>query len=177
MVGNGRGGWRSMLNLGLVEALRYNKWANQRLLEACHDLTEQQLELRLAAGPIRELLLHLVGAQEDYVHWTQGRPHESTLTRTSAWPGIGHLVDLADRTSRELIMIAEELDPDSDVRLTHHGSVHVYPKRFLLTSVVEHGVRHRTEITLTLASMGISTPDLDGWAYGRAAGYGAEVDA
>jgi uncharacterized damage-inducible protein DinB len=165
------------MNLGLVETLRYNAWANETLLEACRDLTERQLETALAAGAVGELLVHLVGAQENYVYLTQGLAEESALTRASAWPGIDDLNNVSERTSRELISLAEDLDPESDVQLVHHGKVHVYPRRLLLTNVVEHGVRHRTEVALTLASIGISVPDLDGWAYGRFAGYGAEVDA
>ena len=165
------------MNLGLVETLRYNAWANETLLEACRDLTVLQLEAALAAGAVGELLVHLVGAQENYVHMTQGLAHESALTRDSSWPGIDDLINVSDRTSRELISLAAELDPKSDVQLAHHGKVHVYPRRFLLNNVVEHGVRHRTEVVLTLASIGILVPDLDGWAYGRFAGYGAEVDA
>jgi len=164
------------LNLGLVETLRYNAWANETLLDACRDLTELQREAALAAGAVGELLVHLVGAQEAYVNMTQGLAQESSLTRDSAWPGIDDLIIVSDRTSRELISLAQEFDPESDVQLAHHGKVHVYPRRFLLTSVVEHGVRHRTEIVLTLASIGVSVPELDGWAYGRFAGYGAEVD-
>ena len=33
----------------------------------------------------------------------------------------------------------------------------------------------RTEVKLNLAHAGVDTPDLDGWAYGEAAGYGGEV--
>lgn len=165
------------MDLGLVEMLRYSAWAERTLLDACRELTDEQLEARLpvTSGPVRELLVHIVGGQQAYVALAQGRPDTGGLDRDNGWPGIAQLIEAADRTSRELISIAKQLDPESEVDLPHHGTVHRYPTRFLLTNAVEHGIRHATEVTLTLASIGVATPDLDGWAYGRSAGYGADV--
>jgi hypothetical protein len=36
-------------------------------------------------------------------------------------------------------------------------------------------MEHRTEIKVSLNHLGIETPDLDGWSYSDAAGYGEEV--
>ena len=36
-------------------------------------------------------------------------------------------------------------------------------------------MEHRTEIKVTLAQAGVETPDLDGWFYSEAAGFGREV--
>jgi len=165
------------MNLGLTEMLRYNAWASRTLLDACRELTDEQLEARLpvTSGPVRELLMHIVGGQQAYVQMAQGRSDADGLEREMMWPGWPELTAVTERTSSELISIAEQLDPASEVDLLHHGKVHRYPKRFFLTNAVEHGVRHRTEVTLNLASIGIVTPDLDGWAYGRSAGYGVEV--
>ena len=165
------------MNLGLIEMLRYNAWASRTLLDACQELTHEQLEARspVTSGPVRELLMHIVGGQQAYVHMAQGRPDTDGLDRQQMWPGMTELMAVAERTSHELISIAEKLDPNSEVDLPHHGKVHRYPKRFILTNAVEHGVRHRTEVTLILGSIGIASPDLDGWAYGRSVGYGAEV--
>jgi uncharacterized damage-inducible protein DinB len=88
---------------------------------------------------------------------------------------MAQLIVMADQTSRELVSLADQMDPMSEVDLAHHGKVHRYPKRFLLAGAVEHGIRHRTEVSVNLASIGLPMPDLDGWAYGRSAGYGAEV--
>ena len=166
-----------MSNLGLVEMLRYNDWANRTLLEACRNLTDEQLDAALpaASGPTRELLVHIVGAQQTYILRTQGRQHEGELHRQSPWPGMDRLIDLVAETSRQLIAIAEGLDPTSEVDLPYEGKVYRYPKRFFLVHAVEHGVEHRTEVKLNLGSSGVATPDLDGWEYGDFAGYGDEV--
>jgi hypothetical protein len=105
----------------------------------------------------------------------RGHSDSDGLHRDRPWPGIAQVIAIADQTSGELVSLAEQLDPMSEVDLAHHGKVHRYPKRFLLASAVEHGVRHRTELSVNLASIGLPMPDLDGWAYGRSVGYGAEV--
>ena len=165
------------MNAGIVEMLRYNAWANTRLLDACTDLTDDQLDAHLdfASGPVRELLVHIVGAQQTYVLRTQGRQHEGELNRTSLWPGISQLKSIADETNSQLISIAEELGPNAEVALPYLGGTYRYPTRFFLVHAAEHGVEHRTEVKLTLASIGMPTPDLDAWEYSEFAGYGEEI--
>ncbi|MDP9237147.1 MAG: DinB family protein [Chloroflexota bacterium] len=165
------------MNAPLASMLRYNKWANTVLLEACRTLTDEQLDARLAgaSGSVRELLVHVVGGQQTFVLRMKGRQHEGELNRRSEWPGFNATLDLASRSSDDLIAIAEELETDIDVDLPYLGKSYRYPKSFFLLHALEHGVEHRTEIKLTLAHAGIETPDLDGWSYGAAAGYGGEV--
>jgi uncharacterized damage-inducible protein DinB len=165
------------MNLGLVEMLRYNLWANERLFEACRALTDAQLDHRLAvtSGSTRELLVHIVGGQQTFVLRTKGRQHEGELHRGSPWPGMAELVELARGTSRELVAITETLDPEREVDLPYQGQSYRFPVRFFLAHAAEHGVEHRTEVKLNLADAGVETPDLDGWEYGESAGYGSVV--
>ena len=155
----------------------YNKWANLELYNACRKLTEEQLNFQLpgASGSVRELLVHLVGGQQTQILRTKGRQHEGELTRASAWPGLETLIDLIESTSDELIAIANELSSDVEVDLPYYGKVYRYPKSFFLLHALMHGMEHRTEIKVTLNHLGIETPDLDGWNYSDAAGYGKEV--
>ena len=164
-------------NLGLVEMLRYNAWANARLLEACRDLTDEQLDAGMpeTSGTVRQLLMHIVGAQQTYLLRTSGRQNEGELNRASPWPGMEELIKVANRTSDDLIRVAEQLQPESDVDLPYSGKLFRYPTRFFLVHAAEHGVEHRTETKLNLANVGFATPDLDGWEYSEFAGYGAEV--
>ena len=167
------------MNLGLVEMMRYNAWANDVLLAACRELTDEQLDHRLdvASGSTRELLVHIVGGQQTYVLRTMGRQHEGELDRDSEWPGMAKLIELATATSGELVSIAERLDPESEVTLPYLGRLYRYPIRFFLVHAAEHGVEHRTEVKLNLADAGFTTPDLDGWEYSEWADYGSEVAA
>ena len=165
------------MNSGLVEMMRYNAWAHRTLLDACRELTDEQLDARLpvTSESSRDLLIHIVGGQQTFALRTKGRQHEGELHRGSAWPGMDEIIRLAASTSEELISIAEQLDTQRETDLPYLGRVYRFPTRFLLVHAAEHGVAHRTEVKLNLAHIGVDTPDLDGWAYGEAAGYGAEV--
>lgn len=165
------------MNKGLAEVFEYNRWANLRLIDACRALGDEHLDARVpgTSGTVRELLLHVVGGQQTLVLRTMGRQHEGELNRSSAWPGFDVLRELAERTSDQLVEIAAGLDGDAEVALPYVGRTFRYPKRFFLAHAAEHGVEHRTEIKLALAQLGVQTPDLDGWEYSTAAGYGREV--
>lgn len=165
------------MNQPLAEMFRYNRWANRMLLEACRDLNDSQLDSRLeaASGSVRELLMHIVGGEQTFLLRTKGRQHEGELTRESMWPGFDTLLDLERRTDDELISIAEGLESEGEVDLPWQGKSYRYPFSFFLVHAMEHSAEHRTEVKLSLKSIGFETPDLDAWPYSVAAGYGKEV--
>ncbi|HZQ37988.1 MAG TPA: DinB family protein [Dehalococcoidia bacterium] len=162
------------MNEPLAQMFRYNRWANLTLLDACRTLDAGHLATRMpgGSGTVGEVLLHLVGGQQTFVLRTQGRQHEGELNRSSAWPGWERLIAIVRETSDALIAIAAALERDTDVALPWQGSVYRYPTSFFLVHALEHGVEHRTEIKLALAQLGIATPDLDGWRFSDAMGYG-----
>jgi uncharacterized damage-inducible protein DinB len=168
---------RSNPNFVSVEALRYNKWANIELFRACRPLTDEQLDFRApgVSGPVRELLLHLAGGQQTFVLRTMGRQHEDELSRASVWPGFDALMDVVTRTSDALIAIAEGLTEDREVELPYMGRKYRYPTSFFLVHAIAHGIHHRTEVKVSLRLMGIAAPDLDGWMWAAAVGYGQDV--
>jgi uncharacterized damage-inducible protein DinB len=145
-----------------ADCVRYNRWANLRLIDACRALTDEQLDTRAtqSSRSVRELLQHVVGSSRHV---------------EEKWPGIEMLRDVVAATGDELIAIATDLDEDEMVALPYQGKTPEYPKFFFLLHAIEHGVEHRTEIKVTLALIGIETPDLDGWFYSPAAGYGREI--
>lgn len=165
------------MNAPLAEMLRYNRWATLTLLEACRALDDEQLDARVpgTSGSVRELLTHIVGGQQTFALRTKGRQHEGELSRRSACPGFETLTELATRSGDELIAIAEGLDIDREVELPYMGKVYRFPVSFFLVHAVEHGVEHRTEVNVALAHLGVEPPDLDGWSYAGALGYGQEV--
>lgn len=165
------------MNAPLAEMLRYNGWATLTLLEACRSLTGAQLDAHEpgTSGPVRELLVHIVGAQQTFALRTRGRQHEGELNRKSAWPGFDALMAAATTSADELVAIAESLETDTDVDVPYMGKTYRFPKSFFLVHAVEHGVEHRTEVKVALARLGVETPDLDGWPYAAFRGFGAEI--
>ncbi len=163
-------------NQPLADVLRYNRWANLTLFEACRALTDAQLDVAPPGrDSVRHLLVHITGSQQTFVLRTKGRQHEGELNRRSPWPGFDVLMQIITQTSDELIAIAEGLGEDRDIDLSYMGRTSRLPVSFFLAHAIEHGAEHRTEIKLALEGAGIGTPDLDGWAWSAAAGYGREV--
>lgn len=165
------------MNVPLAEMCRYNRWATLTLVDGCRALTEEQLDLRQpwTSGSVRELLLHIVGGQQTLALRTDGRQHEGELNRASEWPGWDAVRSAAEQSADNLIAIAETLDEDVDIDLAWLGKRYRYPRSFFLVHAIEHGTEHRAELKLLLASVGIATPDLDGWEFAAAMGYGTEV--
>lgn len=158
--------------------MRYNRWANLALFEACRGLSDAQLNARppFVSGSVRELLQHIAGGQQTFVLRTKGRQHEGELTRHAAWRGWDALMAALVESSDGLVDAAENLDTGRVVGLPWEGKTYAFPEVFFLVHAVEHGVEHRTEVKIALAQLGVATPDLDGWQYAAAAGYGAEAD-
>lgn len=163
------------MNEPLAEMFRYNRWATAALIAACRELPDAVLDARPAgiSGTVRQLLLHVVGGQRTQVLRTMGRQHEGEFTRSSPWPGFEALAAMAASSSDDLIAIAEGLDKPRPVDLPWQGRAYRYPVSFFLVHALEHGVEHRTEIKVALGQLSVATPDLDGWAYAAAMGYGS----
>ena len=165
------------MNGPLADCLRYNRWANLVLIDACRELSEGQLDTHAteASRSVRELLSHVVGSELTFVLRTKGRQHEGESRHVDTWPGFDVLRDVAVGSGDELITIAAALNEDDLVDLPFQGKIYRYPKSFFLLHAIEHGVEHRSEIKVTLLRQGVETPDLDAWFFSRAAGYGREV--
>jgi len=166
------------MSAALADCLRYSRWANLSLIDACRGLAAEQLDARAtpSSRSVRELFQHIVGSELTFVLRTKGRQHEGESQHVDAtWPGLQLLRDVVASSGDDLIAIAAGLDENELVALPYRGKTYEYPKSFFLLHAIEHGVEHRTEIKLTLALIGVATPDLDGWFYSEAAGYGREV--
>ena len=165
------------MSKALADCLRYNRWANLALLDACRVLTDEQLDARATGSSrsARDLLSHVVGSELTFALRTKGRQNEGESRHVDTWPGFEVLREVAASSGDDLIAIATGLDEDELVALPYQGKTYQYPKSFFLLHAIEHGVEHRTEIKVTLALIGIETPDLDGWFYAPAAGYGREI--
>ncbi len=165
------------MNESLANMLRYNLWATTTLLEACRSLTDEQLDAPAvpgSSGTLREMALHC-GSQDIFVLRASGRGINSGSDDWSAWRGWDALIDVARKSGEELVELARAHDTDSDLDYPHLGKTYRFPSSFFLVHAVAHGDQHRSEIKMSMASLGVSSPDLDAWNWAPAAGIGREV--
>ena len=62
------------MTTGLPDFFQYNLWANLRLLDACAQLSDAQLDATMKGtfGNVRETLMHLFSAEEGYARALTG---------------------------------------------------------------------------------------------------------
>ncbi len=163
----------------LAEFMRYNQWADARLLEHCAQLTEAELDTGMdgAYGSLRQTLQHLVEAPEVFARRiTAGDPGPGP---TREWPGVAELARLSAEYDARLVELASEVSSDS----VAEGTVDLYymktwvrfPRRFFFVHAMAHGTEHREQVCMMLARIGRPL-DLDGWHFANAMNYGERVD-
>ena len=151
----------------LARMFAHHGWANERLLEACSDLTDEQLD-RPDGGDgwtLRKLLAHLIEADESYLALLTIPLAERERIRV---PFEDFAASTA-RTSAALRAIAEEHDPSAAASLATTDGYDVDPW-VVLVQVINHGHHHRRQACGMLRRMGLEPPDLDGWSYGEVTG-------
>jgi uncharacterized damage-inducible protein DinB len=151
----------------LIDAFRYNRWANLHLLDVCSSLDDRQLQLASPGtyGTIAATLQHLLAAEQRYAKRLVGS--EPRLTEDDEFPGIANLKQHAERSGQDLIDAAGKADRDG----TYVGKREGQPIRIknwvVITQAIHHGNDHRAHVCTILGQNGISVEDIDVWAYGE----------
>ena len=158
------------MTTGLPDLFKYNLWANLRLLDACEQLTDTQLDFttRGVYGSVRETLMHLVSSEEGYA-WRfnfSGAGPISHMEDSGPFPGFDELRRRAQRSGKELIAMAEQADLDQVLHLD--GGTYDAAVIIVLIQAINHGVDHRSQIATLMSLQGIEAPCLDAWCYNDA---------
>jgi uncharacterized damage-inducible protein DinB len=156
-----------------AEFLHYNRWANLRLIDACMELTPDQLASSVSGvyGSIYATLVHIVQAESRYYKRLTGIRLDPPFS-WEADPPLSEIRPYAEQVGRALTEVAENMrSTDTFPRDWQDPEWEGLGPRFkalgLLIQVVNHGVEHRTNITTILAAESIQSPGLDGWEYIR----------
>ena len=150
----------------LATLFQHNRCANLRILEACADLTDDQLDAALVGtyGSIRDTLQHIVMAERSYFSRISTgqlyRQPKDTPPLT-----VAEMTELADTTGSGLIEWASKVGADDTVQVDWDGTPRDVPKTILLTQAINHATEHRAQIMAILTQLGIQPPSLDGWTY------------
>lgn len=148
----------------LGELFRHNRWANEQMLEACRDLSPEQLARSVEGtyGELGHTLVHIVNGESFYVELLTGWEPPVQWEIPGPWPGIGALLERSSFTGDRLCELAEEADPDA---LLDRGDAQV-PASVVLVQAVNHGNEHRAHAATILTQLGIEPPLVDGWTFG-----------
>jgi uncharacterized damage-inducible protein DinB len=161
----------------LIEAFRYNRWANLHLLDVCAGFSEDQLQLTAPGtyGTIADTFMHLVSAEQRYLRrFGAGEPR---INERDAFPGLVILREHASRSGDGLIEVAARIKPDETIEEKRDRGVFRLELGVVLLQAMHHGNDHRTHLCTILGQHSIEYGDMDVWAYGQAIGALAPVQS
>lgn len=154
-----------------VEFLRYNRWANLRLIDACSKLTPEQLDVGAPEvyGSIYATLAHIVRSEAGYLRRITANDLQPPFDWKAA-PALADIRPFAEQVAAALIEAAARMQYGDTLERTWDDPEWAgFPPRFkavgMLIQVLNHGDEHRTNVTTLLAQQGIQPPTLDGWEY------------
>ncbi len=163
----------------LQDAFDHHVWASLRLIDACAQLTLDQLAQAVPGtyGPIIDTVRHLVGADAWYLFVITGertpRMDEDRMELAelrSQMEGHGALWSsvLAEGRGPETEIVAYRRDDGAE----SHA-----PLGIRLAQALHHGTDHRSQICTGLTSLGVEPPDIDVWAFGELDGRVVDIPA
>ena len=154
----------------LIEAFRYNKWANLHLLEVCAELSDEQLELTTPGtyGTISATLMHLFSAEQRYLRRLAGFKPE--INERDPAPDVAVLREHAVISGDGLIEAARRVTPEDTIDEERDGAFMRLHLGVVLVQALHHGNDHRTHICTILGAHDIPYGDMDVWSYGQATG-------
>jgi uncharacterized damage-inducible protein DinB len=157
----------------LADAFAHHNWAMLRLLDACADLTHEQLATTVPGtyGSIIDTMRHTVGADSWYLH-RLGYVEVPIAEEDEAALDVAACRALAERhVPLWTTVAAADIDPNEVVIARRDdGSETHATKGLRIAQVLHHGTDHRSQICTALTSLGIEPPEIDLWAFGLETG-------
>ena len=149
----------------LTKLFEHNIWANDKIIQVCATLSDEQLDAEpqsATQGSIRSTLLHLVSSQRGYLALLT-LPVEARPTTPLAFT---ELQESARISGEGLLTFArdESVSPMKTRLQTRDGFL-VEPW-VVMVQIINHATEHREQIKSMLSFLGATSPEIDGWDYG-----------
>ena len=152
----------------IVEFLRHNTMMNQRLLEACRDLTAEQLATTVEGtyGGIGATLVHIANGQVGYAPRFVA-PERPDRLPEDPFPGFAALTERFDLGNALLEETAARAGEQQEIEVSGDDPPGAWriPAALLLLQAVNHATEHRSQVATILTQLGIEPPAMDGWTY------------
>lgn len=145
----------------MIEPFRHSTWATLRLLDFCSGLDPSLLNASAPGtfGPINQTLAHVVAGQESFLATIEGTPAPAPQRFTD-------MEDLRERAERLAERWERSLDPEPHPGRLVERDNRLLPVGIVLVQALHHAGELRTHVCTVLATIDITPPPIDGWAYG-----------
>jgi uncharacterized damage-inducible protein DinB len=154
----------------LDDAMAHHIWATEQLIDACKDLTPEQLTTPAPGtyGAIIDTFRHLVSTDCWYLTFFGDEPQRIEDGSAADLDELRSAITSNGKDWMELL--AGDLDGDAEMVEHGEGWNFYSPTGLRLAQVVQHGTDHRSQVCTALTSFGMEPPGIDLWAYGEATG-------
>jgi len=157
----------------LTEFFRHNAMMNRRLVEACRQLSPEQLGATATGtyGSIGATLVHIANSQEWYAVRLLDTERLERLPE-DPFPGFEALAERFAHGDAQLEMAATHARQDRQVQVTGDDPPGTWwmPVSLFLLQAVNHSTEHRSQVATILTHLGVEPPEMDGWTYFFASG-------
>jgi uncharacterized damage-inducible protein DinB len=151
----------------LVKLFEHNNWANIQMIQACSQLSDEQLDAEphsATKGTIRRTLMHLVSSQRGYLALLTLPVEERKKQITPL--AFADLKQSAIDSGEGLLALLKDETKFPATRLVTTDGYYVEPWGVLI-QIINHATEHREQINSMLTALDVTPPDLDGWSYGE----------
>jgi uncharacterized damage-inducible protein DinB len=149
----------------LAAIFDHNRWANEVLLEACRDLTPEQLATSVVGtyGDLGATLAHVASGEAFYTLLLSGWKPSTEWQQDDPFPGVDQLLEVVRETGTRLRLAAESIAADAPIE---RDPGELIPASVILVQAINHATEHRAHATTILTQLGIEPPPIDGWHHG-----------
>lgn len=153
----------------LWKIFEHNLWSNLQVVQACTTLGKDQLEAEprsATRGNIRQTLVHIAEAEEYYLSLLLGRPERVLWQAPAKLVEIREALQFTGQALLGLVRGAETSSMHRQIRLSDGWKIEAW---LLILQAINHATEHREQIKSMLSALGVTPPEIDGWAYGTVA--------
>jgi uncharacterized damage-inducible protein DinB len=149
----------------IAAIFEHNRWANERLLEACRGLTAEQLATSVEGtyGDLGSTLAHIASGDAFYTLLLTGWRPGTRWQQDDPFPGVDELLEVVRETGSRLLGAAQSMPADQPIERDPGEQI---PASVILVQAINHATEHRAHATTILTQLGIAPPQVDGWHFG-----------
>lgn len=151
----------------LTTVFRHHAWSNLVLIDFLAGLTDEQLSLTVPGtyGSSIDTIRHLISSNADYVRIIPDTPDVPQCPDDGPFGGWAELRMVAEAADTALIAYVDGLSGDVFFIDVDDGVEYTLARSILLTQIIHHATEHRSQLRTTLATHGITPPEISVWAW------------
>src|SRR5262245_28843020 len=143
----------------------FNRWANDKMLDACRKLTPEQYAAEPVPGwgSVRSTVYHIAVVTDGWLRTLANDPDQSFPTEAEV-PTADDAARILERAYRTLDALLPTLTPEllaTPRTFSRRGRTAILPPWVVLRHVVNHTTYHRGQVASKLKRFGVQQPETD----------------